>query len=721
MKRFLSILIVITICVSFFNIAPIARAAEVGDVDADGEITTADASLTLRIAAMQIKPTTAQKKRADFTGNGVVSIEDVRQILYAIGDIEVDFETSLKESGFPKSYIKPLMALHEKYPEWSFEPLATGLSFDAAVKGERTPHNKQLIVEGSASEKCSCSSCYGVMQEGGGWYSASESAVRYYLDPRNFFNEKYIFQFESTVYDSGMTIEAIEHILRNTWMYKSNIKYLDAAGNTITYTENGSPLKYSQAIMRAAQDSGMSASYLASKIVQEVGSSSSSVAGGSSGKSAPYYGIYNYYNICAYTGVSDGLSFANGNMKTSTSAKIYKTASTATALCTAPSGTRLYYRGVSGSYYKVRATVSGTTYTGYIAKSAVSLSTSYGRPWDNPYKAIYYGAQYIYNTFGATQYTGYLQKFNVNPESGALHDHEYMANVRAAAQESGHTYSAYVSSGVIADKKVFSIPVFNNMPNDSTNNTVSAPSTPSSISISSKTSSSITVKWSAVNCTSYSVYRSDLASGGYKLIDTTTTASYKDENLIPGVSYTYKVKACRASNGVYAYSSFSNSIKGTTSGTRVTKLGTVNVDTALNLRSGPSLDSSVITTLPAGQKLYIMSTSNGWHNVKFNKGKRLYSGYVSADYIIVTTLNVNKTCPYNEPTKTVYEGERGNDASWIQWHLAQLGYLSESSVDGTFGATTKSAVIAFQKNSGLTADGIVGSSTRSALKKAVSS
>lgn len=55
-------------------------------------------------------------------------------------------------------------------------------------------------------------------------------------------------------------------------------------------------------------------------------------------------------------------------------------------------------------------------------------------------------------------------------------------------------------------------------------------------------------------------------------------------------------------------------------------------------------------------------------------------------------------------------GSRGNEVRRIQTKLKQLGYY-KGSVDGIFGTGTKNAVIAFQKNCGLTADGIAGPKT----------
>lgn len=55
-------------------------------------------------------------------------------------------------------------------------------------------------------------------------------------------------------------------------------------------------------------------------------------------------------------------------------------------------------------------------------------------------------------------------------------------------------------------------------------------------------------------------------------------------------------------------------------------------------------------------------------------------------------------------------GSRGEEVRKIQKKLRELGYYN-GSVDGIYGAQTKKAVIAFQKNCGITADGIAGPKT----------
>ena len=59
-------------------------------------------------------------------------------------------------------------------------------------------------------------------------------------------------------------------------------------------------------------------------------------------------------------------------------------------------------------------------------------------------------------------------------------------------------------------------------------------------------------------------------------------------------------------------------------------------------------------------------------------------------------------------------GSTGATVRTIQERLADWGYYS-GKVDGIFGRLTRSAVIAFQKRSGLTADGIAGPATLRAI------
>ena len=66
------------------------------------------------------------------------------------------------------------------------------------------------------------------------------------------------------------------------------------------------------------------------------------------------------------------------------------------------------------------------------------------------------------------------------------------------------------------------------------------------------------------------------------------------------------------------------------------------------------------------------------------------------------------------------QGSRGSLVKTMQTKLIRWGYLT-GSADGVFGAKTKAAVIKFQKNNGLSADGIVGTRTAQAMGISLSS
>lgn len=62
---------------------------------------------------------------------------------------------------------------------------------------------------------------------------------------------------------------------------------------------------------------------------------------------------------------------------------------------------------------------------------------------------------------------------------------------------------------------------------------------------------------------------------------------------------------------------------------------------------------------------------------------------------------------------TLSEGSTGSDVRQLQQALKNLNY--NVGVDGTYGALTKAAVVAFQKRNGLTSDGVAGARTQEVL------
>lgn len=74
----------------------------------------------------------------------------------------------------------------------------------------------------------------------------------------------------------------------------------------------------------------------------------------------------------------------------------------------------------------------------------------------------------------------------------------------------------------------------------------------------------------------------------------------------------------------------------------------------------------------------------------------------------------NSGNPYKVPTVTLVKGNSHKEFNkWLQYQLSSVGYPLD--VDGCFGNGTMQQVKAFQKNKGLTVDGMVGPATRSVL------
>ena len=104
---------------------------------------------------------------------------------------------------------------------------------------------------------------------------------------------------------------------------------------------------------------------------------------------------------------------------------------------------------------------------GYVCSKYVSydLTDPYDRPWNSPYKAIVGGAKWISSGYIARgQFTSYLKKFNVNPDSASsMFTHQYMSNLAAPSSEAYNSYKAYKENKLLDLPLVFNIPVYNKM------------------------------------------------------------------------------------------------------------------------------------------------------------------------------------------------------------------------------------------------------------------
>lgn len=236
-------------------------------------------------------------------GYGYVS-KDYIQIL----EVDNEYKEKLLAKGFPDSFILPLMKLHQEYPNWEFEAWNTGLDWSEAVEAESRVGKNTISGLTFSSYKSVEKGAYNLKNntwvsfDTGGWVSASKEIISYYMDPRNFLDAYYIFQFMDQSYDQNkQTLKGLTTVVENTFL------------NTKSYKD---------CLMKAGKQSGVSPYVLASMIIVEQGyqGTGKSISGNQPG----YGGYYNFYNIGAYavsgmSAVQRGLWYAKGGSIKATS------------------------------------------------------------------------------------------------------------------------------------------------------------------------------------------------------------------------------------------------------------------------------------------------------------------------------------------------------------------------------------------------------------------
>lgn len=209
----------------------------------------------------------------------------------AVSDEE--FVQNLKNAGFPDSYLSGLFALHQKYPKWQFVPVLTGLDWSYVIDNQSVVGRNLVQNNVNDARKSTASTAYDWATnkwygfDGDNWVSAAPGYIAYCMDPRNFFDEKYIFQFETLEYESYQNLEGISNILKNSFMAGN---YVDTDGVTRNYAES---------FLNIGIGLAVSPYHLASRCLQEQGIKGTSSL--ISGIYPSYAGYYNHFNIGAYT------------------------------------------------------------------------------------------------------------------------------------------------------------------------------------------------------------------------------------------------------------------------------------------------------------------------------------------------------------------------------------------------------------------------------------
>ena len=129
--------------------------------------------------------------------------------------------------------------LKSVHPNWNFVIMETGLDWNDVISNEYTGHfdTPKNLIQGKSGGWI-CSICGSRLYDTGEWMCASESAIRYYMDPRNWLvDSPYLFQFLQTDY-METTDQDIYSSLNGIFLYSLDIA---STINRVCRNNNASP------------------------------------------------------------------------------------------------------------------------------------------------------------------------------------------------------------------------------------------------------------------------------------------------------------------------------------------------------------------------------------------------------------------------------------------------------------------------------------------------
>ncbi len=206
--------------------------------------------------------------------SGYTSAEYIR--VNATYETDEEFESYLTAQGFPEDYKVKLRQIHAEYPNWIFRAQHLSMDYSTAlakqsVVGKNTIQSPDAWKSVEAGAYNWSTNAY-VVFDSGGWVTAHANVVDYFIDPRNWLDTTYIFQFEQLTYSDAHTEDGVRAILPDV---------LD---------------KHAKELLDAAKAADVSAYYLAAKIKQE----GTDKNGLGTGTVSGYEGYYNFFDIGAY-------------------------------------------------------------------------------------------------------------------------------------------------------------------------------------------------------------------------------------------------------------------------------------------------------------------------------------------------------------------------------------------------------------------------------------
>ncbi len=361
-----------------------------------------------------------------------------------------DFTETL--SLFPESYREKLTVLHVLYPQWIFEPLPVTDTWETVLEAQTEPEHKNLVQyeESAFFEGYRWMVKNSTVYDGSNWYPATEEAIAWHLDPRNFLNPRDIFQFMSLRASSSGSSElgvrgifagnsALEALVPEVMAaaeaadilpeaLAGRMKLEISSGDSISllarglYDPDTPPLisgSASPSLLSPAEQLSQLETVRAQRTLTETETKIlSELKAGRSGYLAPTDRYYNVYNIGAY-----------------------------------PDPTQIAGAQMNGARF-----AAGRLTTDPDLRERLHL------PWTSQESAVLGGAKFIALEYiDRGQDTPYLQKFDL---LSGTYNHQYMQALFAALHEGRNYHKVWLESGRIDDAIHFRIPVYRDLPEE---------------------------------------------------------------------------------------------------------------------------------------------------------------------------------------------------------------------------------------------------------------
>ena len=387
-------------------------------------------------------------------------------------------------------------------------------------------HLRNTIIQTALPElKCTCE------KVASGYACASDGAVAYYADPRNFLNESGIFQFLEMTYNSeSQTVEGVESIISGTFMNKEITLNNEVENTFVTAKIEGEniisvPNKKISEVLESVEIKSYEVKNQKSEIIEYSKNVATGykvydktankvynlivlgdVNGDGEIKATDYMKIKNYimeeaqlddYQKIAADVNRDGQVKATDYMKIknyimdsieikligekkSSSNKI--SYSEIIMKAAEESGISPYSiaikiiqevgrqgsSSVTGTYPGYEGYYNFFNYGAYDEGNAIENALKYAKEkgWNNQYTAIVEGSKLMADSYVSVgQNTAYFYKWDVvDDKSNGVFWHQYMTNIQDPSSQAINLFNTYAKNDLLDLGLSFIIPVFENMP-----------------------------------------------------------------------------------------------------------------------------------------------------------------------------------------------------------------------------------------------------------------